>query len=163
MRTLWDMLDTSVGARRDGDAEVLHEGFVLQDVSGLLRQLIAEKDMSSSRIVNGRRMKREERLRLAATLSLQLGDLKQHCELLVSLDEWLAALAMAPGVSLEYWRGLCAQYVHALQERNAMPHEITAFLVASGDARGAVHHLVQRDEHVDAQILAQADATALMD
>ena len=67
------------------------------------------------------------------TYNLLLYDLK----VLVRLKEWLTALAMAPSVSIEYWRELCAQYTHALGQRNAMPREMTPFLVASGDTKGA--------------------------
>ena len=99
---------------------------------------------------------------MAATLSLQLGEIQQHCEVLVRLNQWLTAIAMAPGVSIDYWRQLCAQYAHTLVQRTADPAEVTPFLVASGDARGAIHQLLQRSEHADAQALAQASASGLL-
>ena len=62
MRDLWDMLeDQSSSGRQRRDSEVVHADFLLEERRDLLRQLMHDKDISSSRMVSGRRMKQEER------------------------------------------------------------------------------------------------------
>lgn len=52
---------------------------------------------------------RDESLKQAGELHLKTGNLRRYCELLVSLGQWVQALAVAPGVSLEYWKDLTEQ------------------------------------------------------
>lgn len=49
---------------------------------------------------------REEKLREAAQIHLKVGNIQRYCELMVELGNWERALAMAPGVSMEYWKSL---------------------------------------------------------
>ena len=91
MSNLWDMLidmldpqaqaaRAAPGARGKDADEVVHGAHLIESKRDLLRQLMADVDVPSSRMVLGRRVKQEERLRMAATLSLQLGEMQQHCE-----------------------------------------------------------------------------------
>lgn len=93
--------------------EVVHGDQILSEKRSLLSSLLLEINLPSSRMVVevGRRMKQEERLRLAASLSLQLGQLQRYCELLIRLDKWMQALAVAPGVSMAYWRNLSRRLI----------------------------------------------------
>jgi hypothetical protein len=45
-------------------------------------------------------------LREAAGCFLRAGALRRYCELMARLGEWDRALAVAPGVSMRYWRTL---------------------------------------------------------
>lgn len=47
---------------------------------------------------------------------------------MVSLGEWLKALAVAPGVSLEYWKALSERYVERLVEQESA--DAVPFMVA---------------------------------
>jgi len=49
---------------------------------------------------------KDERMREAAQLHLKSGNIQRYCELMVELGEWERALAVAPGVSYTYWKGL---------------------------------------------------------
>ncbi|XP_015769456.1 PREDICTED: WD repeat-containing protein 17-like [Acropora digitifera] len=60
---------------------------------------------SSSR-ASGLMNKKEDRIKEAASLHVKLGQLQRYCELMVELGEWDKALAVAPGVSMSYWREL---------------------------------------------------------
>ena len=50
----------------------------------------------------------------AAALMLKAGDFKQHCEILIKLEKWEDAIAVAPKVSLQYWESLVHRYQEVL-------------------------------------------------
>lgn len=57
--------------------------------------------------------------------------IREYCEILVSLGKWERALAVAPSLSLPYWKSLSvryADYLAAKGDNNAIP-----FLVATGE------------------------------
>ncbi len=51
----------------------------------------------------------EKRLQEAASIHLRLGQFKEYCEILVELQEWESAVAIAPAVSMEYWQSLASR------------------------------------------------------
>ena len=66
--------------------------------------------MRSSKFGGGGSLKskqRDERLREAAEIYLRAGNLQRYCDTLTELGDWDKALAVAPGVSMQYWQGLC--------------------------------------------------------
>ena len=65
-------------------------------------------------IVQDRRLSRSDRLERAAQQYLAMGDIQSACEALVRLGKWERALALAPGVGTNYWRGLADRFVEAL-------------------------------------------------
>jgi hypothetical protein len=76
--------------------------------------------------------RKEDRLALAANLYLKLGQVEKYCEILAELDQWEKALAIAPSVSLGYWRDLAARYsAHLATSENSANSE--AYLVATGN------------------------------
>ena len=129
----------------------------------LLVQLRSALDGGSRRI-NGKRMKADEIAQLAAATALKLGDLKTYCE--VQADQggdgrWAAALAMAPAVGVDFWREMCAR-ARELAAAGAEPLLSAPFLVATGDARGAVHHFLTAGDGADAHALAAAAASGAL-
>ncbi|CAN0454774.1 unnamed protein product, partial [Ectocarpus sp. 8 AP-2014] len=65
-------------------------------------------------VVQDRRLGRSDRLERASRLYLGAGDLKGSCEANIALGRWQAALALAPGVGMEYWREVADRYVREL-------------------------------------------------
>lgn len=71
----------------------------------------------------------EENLRFLVTSRISLGDLQaaelflvsgafeQYCEVQIELGNWLQALALAPAVSLSYWKQLMERQVEHLRGR----------------------------------------------
>ncbi|XP_076315846.1 WD repeat-containing protein 17-like [Tachypleus tridentatus] len=57
---------------------------------------------------------KEDCLLEAASKHLLAGDLQHYCELKIELGEWEEALAVAPGVSLDYWRNLTSRHAEML-------------------------------------------------
>jgi len=75
--------------------------------------------------------RKEDRLALAATLYLKLGQIEKYCEILAELGQWEKALAIAPSVSLGFWRDLAARYSEHLSSTENTNSE--AYLVATGN------------------------------
>ena len=176
MSNLWFLL-----ARKLGDAaatsgsllsvrlhelEVPSEDDLLQGAQSQLTALMAEKDRAASRMVgegvNRRRVKQEDRLRMAAALSCSLGHMEEYCELLIQLEEWTAALAIAPTVSLSYWRSLCARHADHLVEKSAESAIVTPYMIAAGATPHALQYMISRHEFEEAATLATAHSAGML-
>lgn len=66
-------------------------------------------------IVQDRQVSRSDRVQRASRLHLATGDLRSSCEALVTLEKWERALALAPGVGIDYWRELAGRYIDELR------------------------------------------------
>ncbi len=88
--------------------------------------------------------KLEEQLRRAAAMHLQTGDFLKYCALMVEVGDWPAALAVAPVVSLEYWRHLCFHY--GLVLRGNMSEQCVAYFLSCGRDRDAVDFYLSRGD-----------------
>lgn len=80
-----------------------------------------EIDVSRGQGVAGRKHSRAENQEALAESYLRCGAVQQYCELMTRLHQWDHALALAPAVSVDYWRKLMARY------------EITTFMLLSVD------------------------------
>ncbi|WAQ98157.1 WDR17-like protein [Mya arenaria] len=96
---------------------------------------------------------REDRLKHAADLHLQAGNLQRYCELTVELGQWERALAVAPGVSHGYWKSLCNRYSECLvqEESDLAP----VFCTASGAIQTLVNFYQVRGQMQEAVLATQ--------
>lgn len=62
----------------------------------------------------GSTTRREDLLKEAGNLYLQVGAVEKYCELCIQSGDWLKAIAFAPGVSLTYWKALMSRYTESL-------------------------------------------------
>eukprot|EP00455_Lapot_gusevi_P040938 TRINITY_DN4691_c0_g1_i4.p1 TRINITY_DN4691_c0_g1~~TRINITY_DN4691_c0_g1_i4.p1 ORF type:complete len:1101 (-),score=371.19 TRINITY_DN4691_c0_g1_i4:99-3326(-) len=95
-----------------------------------------------------------ERIRAAADIYLKNGHLREYCELLVQLEEWDKALAVAPGVSIQYWMSLSqrrAAQLTAEGDDAAVPH-----LIATHDIRKSVDFYSSVGDYASALQVARA-------
>lgn len=59
--------------------------------------------------INGMKMlgtamsKKEDRMKEAALLMLKSGNIQEYCEIMIQMNNFEAAIAAAPKVSLKYW------------------------------------------------------------
>ena len=151
---------------RPHEIEISSEEAVLASAHAQLSHLIAEKDRQASRPVgegpDRRRVKQEDRLRMAAALSCSLGQMEQYCELLVQIGEWTNALAVAPTVSLAYWRQLCARHADHLAGQSAESSLVAPYMIAAGDMPNALQYMISRADYADAATLASAYAAGML-
>lgn len=64
-----------------------------------------------------------------AAIFLRLGKVKEYCEVLIELNEWEKALAVAPAVNYDYWKFLSTKYAAHLASQNK--EEAEPFLIVS--------------------------------
>ncbi|XP_029356103.1 WD repeat-containing protein 17 [Echeneis naucrates] len=96
---------------------------------------------------------KEERLREAADIHLRLGQIQRYCELMVELGQWERALAVAPGVSMKYWKKLMqrrADQLIAEDNDDAIP-----YCVATGDIKKLVTFFSDRGQLLEALLIAK--------
>uniref|UniRef100_T1JBR5 WD repeat-containing protein 55 homolog n=1 Tax=Strigamia maritima TaxID=126957 RepID=T1JBR5_STRMM len=97
---------------------------------------------------------REECLRNAADILLRVGHLQRYCELLAQLGEWEQALAVAPGVSFDYWRELANRRLDNLITANS--EKSLVYGVATGELIKVLEFSLLRRDMQDAFLLAAA-------
>ncbi|CAH1777058.1 unnamed protein product [Owenia fusiformis] len=98
--------------------------------------------------------KKEDQLREAANMHIRLGNIQRYCELMVDLGEWERAMAVAPGVSLDYWKSLADRHADFLMEQEnelAIP-----FCIATGSAKKCVDFLTSQGHLQEAMLVAEA-------
>eukprot|EP01086_Lenisia_limosa_P011016 TRINITY_DN3609_c0_g1_i2.p1 TRINITY_DN3609_c0_g1~~TRINITY_DN3609_c0_g1_i2.p1 ORF type:complete len:586 (+),score=138.87 TRINITY_DN3609_c0_g1_i2:200-1957(+) len=92
--------------------------------------------------------KKEDVLREVAAERLRMGDFKKYCDLSVQVGDWEKAIAVAPAVSLSYWKYMCGRYAAHL---GATPYG-RAIQLASGETAEVVHNLCE-DGHCSEALL----------
>jgi len=60
--------------------------------------------------------KKEDRMKEAAKLMLKSGSFQDYCEIMMSLNNYESAIAVAPKVSMKYWSSCIKQYIDYLSE-----------------------------------------------
>lgn len=95
---------------------------------------------------------REQSLQEAAQLYLSTGNLRKYCEILTQLGAWNEALALAPGVSYQYWQQLAKRRCDALVSEDRP--EAVGLMVALGKVRELTGFLRSRGQAHSAYVLA---------
>ncbi|XP_042232869.1 WD repeat-containing protein 17-like isoform X2 [Homarus americanus] len=94
----------------------------------------AEQELEANRGhgVAGRKHSTTEGQEVLAEAYLKCGAIQQYCELMTRLHQWDHALALAPAVSVDYWRKLMAR--HADQLLSDDNEACVPYLMATRDA-----------------------------
>ncbi|OQR87320.1 hypothetical protein ACHHYP_09116 [Achlya hypogyna] len=100
------------------------------------------------------RLNKEEHLVQAAYAYLKAGDIERYCQIMVSVDQWEAALAAAPGVSYAFWKQLATEYAQHLAARQS--ERAVPFFLATRDVDLAAAVYQRRGQFEDAFVLAKA-------
>eukprot|EP00746_Dinoflagellata_sp_MGD_P032912 gnl/MRDRNA2_/MRDRNA2_178406_c0_seq1.p1 gnl/MRDRNA2_/MRDRNA2_178406_c0~~gnl/MRDRNA2_/MRDRNA2_178406_c0_seq1.p1 ORF type:complete len:538 (+),score=120.03 gnl/MRDRNA2_/MRDRNA2_178406_c0_seq1:32-1615(+) len=114
-------------------------------------------ELSAQTGVVGIRGKREERLLQAAQILLRIGEIRQYCQTMCQIGKWERAICIAPAVSMEFWRQLCAEFAES-QRANADLSEAAPFLVAAGMTGTVMDAYLERNELHEAFAVAKAQA-----
>ena len=102
----------------------------------------------------------EKNMEMSAQAELRLGNFKQFCTIMIHLGKWETAIAIAPAVSMAYWKRLCERYSTVLKHKQGSI-EAAPYLLASGNADQLMTQLVQNDKNRNmfhALLLAASDA-----
>jgi len=95
----------------------------------------------------------EDQLRSAAMIHARAGDFISYCSIMVDLGDWTAALAMAPSVSMEYWKSLCQRYSQTLISDSS--EQCVPYLLATGKDADVVEFYLRRYDPNNAMVVAK--------
>ncbi|SPQ97791.1 unnamed protein product (mitochondrion) [Plasmodiophora brassicae] len=128
---LWDLADAMVsGTPVTAMSSIQHVNHLASTVDAGVQQL-----QSSKSAAMGRGRRRELMMQCAEQL-IQASRFEEYCQILVDLEEWERALAVAPAVSVPYWKDLSAKYAQHLADRG--DDRAVAYWLASGSVEPAV-------------------------
>ena len=95
--------------------------------------------------------KKEDRLMECAKMHLKLGDIKQYCEIMMSLGQWEKGIALAPCISIKYWQDCVNKYKEVLKKESN--EDTLQYELLSNDIESAVKNLIEREEYEDAKVV----------
>jgi WD repeat-containing protein 17 len=119
-RDVWEIILLQIGGQRRMPLtkfSILHASELLDQEEhrhAALRQT-ADQVTASGAVIGLK--KKEVTLKELSLRHLRMGNVRASCECLVEMGEWDKALALAPGVSLSYWKGLWER------QRQTVTHE----------------------------------------
>lgn len=154
-KNLWDL----VLVLRDGDDNLLPASYSkgIMHTKHLVKHKASEaQELETVRAMSrrgGLMSKKEDRIREAANLHVKIGQLQRYCELMVELGEWDRALAMAPGISMDYWKELMERRTTQLMRED--DDSAVPYCVSLGDAAKLVSFFSSRGQLHDALLAAQ--------
>lgn len=115
---------------------------------------------------------RKDRLIEAAAEMLMVGNMEDYCSLLMEAGEWDRAIAVAPAISRDHWRGVCLRAGEAMEREGDVTRAVT-YYIASGECVRAARLLASTSKTTESTDLAtvimqtcpqrHADATATME
>ena len=164
-----DLLECVIASLTAGTTESSRGSIPLRSVT--TRRVLHERDVvhrtrTDARVAESVKMARksdmtskaEESLRRAITLYTRIGDFKKCCDVYVDLGDWTQALALAPAVSLDYWRALSLRYGQHLHSKSS--ERCVQHYLAAGGTTAAVNFHLSRDEAGSALVVAKAAEAA---
>jgi hypothetical protein len=97
--------------------------------------------------------KAAEQLAMAAYEYAKVGDFTEYCNIMVALGRWKDALALAPAVSLDFWRDMMGKF--AEQNATGAAEDVVPFLVGIGAEAAAGECLFERGDYGAAMVVAK--------
>lgn len=133
-----------------GVSEAFPESAIIGIAKSSARQLEQVKMTARRGDISG---KAEEQLRQAAMIFAQTGDFIKYCSIMIEIGDWMAALAMAPCVSHDYWLHLMKG--HAQHLKNKLSEDCVPYLIGTGQDREAVDFYLQRKDSLSAMVVSK--------
>ena len=133
-----------------GISEAFPEHAIIGIAKSTARQLEQVKMTARRGDISG---KAEEQLRQAAMLFAQCGDFLKYCSIMIEIGDWMAALAMAPCVSHDYWMHLMKGHANYLKNKSS--EDCIPFLIGTGQDREAVDFYLKRKDSLSAMIVSK--------
>ena len=138
---LWKAVRNAIG---DPEKNMLGD-----EISGA-NAIASESQIYRGVIGGASQAKRQENLRHAAQALARAGDFSGACEIFIAAGDWLQALAIAPGVSIDYWQRIATRYCDA---QKGEPIESWApVLQACGKGEQLASEYVDRREYSHAVV-----------
>lgn len=133
-----------------GISTAFPESAIISIAKSSARQLEQVKMTARRGDISG---KAEEQLRQSAMMFAQTGDFVKYCSIMVEIGDWMAALAMAPCVSHDYWLHLMKG--HSQHLKNKLSEDCIPYLIGIGHDREAVDFYLNRRDSLSAMIVSK--------
>ncbi|XP_050694797.1 WD repeat-containing protein 17-like isoform X3 [Eriocheir sinensis] len=150
VRNLWDLVYVLQGhadislLSPNYTQSIMHHSHIIKCSLALATE--QEIDVNRGQGVAGRKHSSAESQEALAESYLRCGAVQQYCELMIRLHQWDHALALAPAVSVDYWRKLMAR--HAEQLLSDDNEACVPYLLATRDADKLINFHIGRG-HLD--------------
>ncbi|CAL4077100.1 unnamed protein product, partial [Meganyctiphanes norvegica] len=150
VRNLWDLVNVLQGhtdiskLSPNYTKSIMHHSHLVKCT--LAGASEAEMQVSHGRGIANRKQSTTEGQEALAEAYLRCGATLQYCELMVRMQRWDHALALAPSVSVEYWRKLMAR--HADQLLSDDNEACVPYLLAARDVDKLINFHIGRG-HLD--------------
>eukprot|EP01022_Parablepharisma_sp_SALTPOND_P018648 TRINITY_DN3078_c4_g1_i1.p1 TRINITY_DN3078_c4_g1~~TRINITY_DN3078_c4_g1_i1.p1 ORF type:complete len:595 (-),score=77.13 TRINITY_DN3078_c4_g1_i1:3355-5139(-) len=146
---LWDLIDMIVNKKEISPTnKVLHINDIARAYYSRIQQLETAGPFS---FLGTALAKKEDRLAECAKMYLKLGDVKQYCEIMISLGLWEKAIAFAPYVSMSYWQTCVEKYAEVLKISSS--EDALGYQLLGNDIKGAVENLLDHEDYEDAKLV----------
>ncbi|XP_072040937.1 WD repeat-containing protein 17-like [Amphiura filiformis] len=132
---------------------IMHSKHLVKFTASAAQELEMAKVSRYGSVGGGTRAREERLLREAANLHIKLGQMQRYCELMVQVGEWEKALAVAPSVSMEYWKSLTARRAEQLVVEDSS--DCVPYFVALGNVTKLVSFYSSHNQLEDAMLVSQ--------
>lgn len=96
-----------------------------------------------------------EILRESALMHIRTGEFKKYCEIMMEINDWAAALALAPAVSHAFWKQMALKYAQNVINTNESEREFIPYVLGAGRSRDAIEYYLLRKEYSKAMVVAK--------
>jgi len=146
---LWDLIDTIINKKEiRATNKVLHVNDIAKAYFSKIQNLETAGPFS---FLGTALAKKEDRLAECAKMYLKLGDVKQYCEIMISLNQWEKAIAYAPYVSIEYWQNCVKRYADELKK--SASEDAISYQLLANDTKSAVDNLLETENYENAKLV----------
>lgn len=121
---------------------IVHWKHITKATTSVCSELMISLSTTSGILTSQKKIKSLEE---AADYYLKSGNIQKYCEIMISLNEWERALAIAPGVSLKYWQKLMNKYIRCLKNENSS--KFIPFSLAIGNIEETVDHYTKYGQY----------------
>jgi len=148
-KEFWDLLEMILTQKEiDSNNKIHHINDIVRAYYSKILQLETAGPFS---FLGTALAKKEDKLAECAKMYLKLGDVKQYCEIMISLNQWEKAIALAPCISITYWQECVDRYTQALKESS--DENLLEYQLLANDKQGAIDILLEKEEYEDAKLL----------
>lgn len=144
---VWDLADVLRGASLDTLSGAYSNGIIHYSHLASIKSSKAQNAeiQQGGKVGSITAPSKEDQLKLAAEDHLRIGNIHRYCEILIQLKLWDKALAVAPSVSLDYWRQLALKRANELRKEE--DDDFVPIATALGDVRGLIEYHNERGQY----------------
>lgn len=148
-KDFWDLLEMILTQKETDSSNRIHH---INDIVRAYYSRIQQLETAGPFSYLGTALaKKEDRLGECARMYLKLGNVKRYCEIMISLNQWEKAIALAPCISISYWQECVDRYTQVLKGNS--DESLLEYQLLGNNKEGAIETLVDKEEYEDAKLV----------